>query len=797
MGKPQTLALAMIVKGTDDEAPLLAKCLESVARHVDAIYINLNHEPGKPVSSKVKKLCEQYTDKIYVTEWKNSFVDARNFIFDKVPSKFDWLLWLDSDDVVDMPHKMRDVISIAGKNIGGIFAKYDYAHDDLGNVTYTHWIIRLCRNNGAYKWKSSFDDGGESVHETLQDIRTSTNVRTEDFKIVHGSNPERGKRSLERNIKLLESMHKRQNAKGKVDPRILYYLATHYFEAAHDRDVTYLTKSEDLLTQYLSVSGWAEERSEAWVYLGLIFRMQQRNDAARQAFGKSILENPVNPKPYVELGELEFLEKRYPMSEEWLLTAISKRLPTTTSVLMPMENTFRAYLLLAQTYVNMGFSHIEEAAEYVDKALQLRPTDVDAKAAQELIENLVEERDNSKAFLRMSRQIPEDKMMQFIGSLPDDMQDNPAVINVRQKYAKPTKYHDKSVTIFCGNSAQGIWGPEDIDKTGMGGSEEAVIKMSWELAMLGYEVSIYATPGEQAGHHQEVGAPAGVSWKQYWEFNPKDEFNILIAWRMPWFFDVDIKAKKSYLWLHDVMDKEEFTDERIAKLDGCIFVSQYHADLYRNTIPDNKRFVSGNGITPGDFSKYDGKITRVPNKLIYTSSQLRGLEILLDIWPEVKEAVPEATLDTYYGWETFDEGNRNNPERMAWKDKMVKKMQALEGVIDHGRIGQDDLNKELFKASIFAYPCWFPEVYCISLIKAQAAGCYPVTSDFAVLKDFNLDGIQVHYDSSKIDKFKEDYKEALIDALRHPPITQVGTDVIRTNFSWEKTAKGWQDEFNK
>jgi len=793
--KQQTIAAAIIVKGTDDEAPLIARALASISGYVDAIYINLNHTADKPVSEKVKKVCEQYATKVFTTLWTNDFAGARNFIYKQVPKDYDWIFWMDSDDIVDYPNKIKDIANAAANSVHGIYALYDYAHDEFGNVTYTHQVLRLTRNNGAYFWKSSFDDGEVSVHETLQENRTVTNVRTEDFKVIHKSNPDRGAASLVRNIELLEGMYKRMGEKGKVDPRISFYLATHYFEAA-SRDPMLLIESKNLLTDYLRVSGWYEERSEAWVYLGLIFRIEQNMDASRQAFVRAIAENPANPKPYVELGEIEFNAKRYNVSEEWLLMAIDKKTPTTSTVIMPMENQFRAYLLLAQTYLNMSFAKLKEAKKYVNKALKLRPLDEDAKNAQKIIEEMEEVRNNTKAILRVARTMEKNgkkkEISKFIEMIPEDLQDNPAVINLRIGYQEPKKWKNRSIAIFCGNSSEGIWGPWQINEDGMGGSEEAVIHMSNQLNSLGYEVVVYATPGSKKGNYD------GVEWKQYWEFNPKDEFDVVVAWRMPWFFDADIKARKKYLWLHDVMDKEEFIEDRLKKIDKVLFVSQYHADLYADVIPDIKRFVSGNGILPEDFRKYDSKFKRRPHSMIYTSSQLRGLEILYEIWPEVKAAVPDATLDVYYGWKTYDEMARNNPERQAWKNKMIKWAEDLDGVTDHGRSGQDALNQELFKTQIFAYPCIFPEVYCISLIKAMAAGCYPVTSNFAVLKDFNIFGTRVKYDPEDIEKFKQEYTKKLIFRLQTKAfIEKHKVNKIRNGFSWQKTAKGWVDLFEE
>ena len=41
--------------------------------------------------------------------------------------------------------------------------------------------------------------------------------------------------------------------------------------------------------------------------------------------------------------------------------------------------------------------------------------------------------------------------------------------------------------------------------------------------------------------------------------------------------------------------------------------------------------------------------------MIYSSSPDRGLELLLSLFPKVKEQVPEAKLDIFYGFENFQD----------------------------------------------------------------------------------------------------------------------------------------------
>lgn len=784
----EQIALALIVRNDDSDLPALRNLLTNISPHVDDIFVNLNHKPGDKPSENIQRLLNRYHAVVYVTEWHDNFAEARNISFDLVPDEYNWILWLDVDDVVENPEKIREVAIKAPARVGGIYVDYDYTHDDQGNCTYTHKVLRMVRNTGKYHWKSSFDDSEYSVHETLQNKVHMDNGMTTDFRVIHQSNPIHTIDSLHRNISILSKMYDKMEQSGNIDPRIVFYLGSHHY------DLGDYENAEKLLTSYLDVSGFAAERCEAWMYLGLIWRRQKRDDAARIAFLRAVAENPGNPEPYVELGDLEYRAKRLLESEEWLLMA-THITPSDTDMRFPLfAATYRPYKLLVRTYIDMGPQKLDAAKEYAEEALEIRPFDQSTKEMLELVLRLIDERDNTRAFGRMAA-IVKDKLA-LIDNLPDDMQDNPAVVAVRQANTEPEIWDEKTIAIYVGESLQGIWSPKDVDEKGMGGSEEAVVRLSRKMAERGWGITIYGTPGDNAGLDTEASDNGYVLWKQHWEFNPKDQFDVLIGWRNPWFFDRKYNARKTFLWLHDVMDKEDFTDERLSNISGVLFVSQYHADLYDGVIPDDKRIASGNGISTEDFDRLDGVYSRDPYRCVYTSSQLRGLEILLDIWPDVRKAIPQATLDLYYGWETFDQANSHNAAMMGWKQKMVSKIEAADGVADRGRIGQADLNKELFKSGIFAYPCIFPEVYCISIIKAQAAGCYPVTSDYAVLKAYNVTGKKVHYepDTSKLDEFKEQYKQTLISALKgRYKETQVLMDSVRKRFSWEHVAKQWEE----
>lgn len=185
-------------------------------------------------------------------------------------------------------------------------------------------------------------------------------------------------------------------------------------------------------------------------------------------------------------------------------------------------------------------------------------------------------------------------------------------------------------------------------------------------------------------------------------------------------------------------------------------------------------------------------------RCIYTSSYDRGLEHLLVVWPDVKKAIPKAKLHIFYGWQLFDKFHAGNPASMAWKAKMVE-MMKYDGITEHGRVAQPLMVEEYKKSGIWAYPTHFGEINCISGLKAQAYGCEPVVVNYAALREVVQFGRRVEGDIYD-QETKEAYKKELIDALKHPMSEEKRHEMMkwaRENYTWEKIAKEWSEEFKK
>ncbi len=214
------------------------------------------------------------------------------------------------------------------------------------------------------------------------------------------------------------------------------------------------------------------------------------------------------------------------------------------------------------------------------------------------------------------------------------------------------------------------------------------------------------------------------------------------------------------------------------------------------------------GLTPTELvsrlleEKYGGgkaKNMNDPKKVIYTSSYDRGLEHLLKMWSDVKEAVPEAELHIYYGWTLFKRFYGDNPERMDWMKRMNDMMEQP-GVVHHGRVPQDVLHEKMKECGIWAYPTHFGEISCITAMKAQALGCIPVVVNYAALQTTVQHGVKVDGDIHDKET-KEKFKKELIDLLKNPKLQEDLRGPMmkwaKKEFSWARIAKQWSKEFKK
>src|SRR3990167_5188586 len=130
--------------------------------------------------------------------------------------------------------------------------------------------------------------------------------------------------------------------------------------------------------------------------------------------------------------------------------------------------------------------------------------------------------------------------------------------------------------------------------------------------------------------------------------------------------------------------------------------------------------IIGDGLDTERYAELTEK--KIPYRFIWGSSPDRGLEQVLELWPKLKKALPEATLEIFYGWEYYDHYT-HIPKMREFKQKILQLVRQ-DGVHWRGRVGQLELAKEMMMADALLYPPPhdFRETYGMIFLEAQAAG---------------------------------------------------------------------------
>lgn len=609
------ISLSMIVRGDKDDSLKMDRALESIAPHVDGIFVTITGPRNlvKNTEEVLKKYKANisYHDALWtatdeaVSFLKNFlkydpymkvgdkifvFDEARNYAMDQIPKEYDWLLWMDSDDVFSGGKNLHDLAKIGiQNNIEAFYFNYLYQAEFDENGKIKHRIIehlreRLLRNSGVYKWIAP-------IHETLIEQRPTRKTDNYDCEVIHLATDEDRMNSLQRNLKALElSIFQ---TKGK-DPRPIYYLAKALFDLRTDETDN---RALPLMNEYLlgeDKSGWPEERAQCWEYMAEIYRRKgQHNNAIKAALNAFTEPSMPTMSPFLNLAVSFMLKGQYDIALFWVKLATGVPEQKTTLVKNVKDLQARTLEVIYNACLNL--SKVDEAHAAAIKLQELFPEDENIKNGLDFVNRLKAERDVSMRITELANFLKQtgerEKIKPLLNAIPQIASNNPFMVQLYKENNPPTAWGEKEIAIYCGPGFTN-WSPKqlvDPQNSFVGGSEEAVINMGRELAKAGWGVTVYGDPGLDEGTHDDV------LYLPYYKFNKLDNFNILISWRQLGFFDQELNAKKKYLWLHDIPNRLEFTPERTKGIDKIIVLSQWHRNQIDH-VPDSKIFVSTNGI---------------------------------------------------------------------------------------------------------------------------------------------------------------------------------------------------------
>jgi len=748
----------MIVK---DEVKQIKTLCDMAFPYFDGIFITVS---DKKAFETLKKLNDT---KIHVDyrEWNDKFDEARQHNWG-LAKDYDASMWIDADDTFDFS-KIPELVENL-KEYDAIFLPYEYDHDENGNTIVALWRERILSRRKPFYWKGW-------VHENLICQEHFTKIHIYE-PVIHSQDQNHKDSSLKRNHEILLKACQETD-----DPRYFHYLGVSYFTM---KDFDSAIK---VLSEYIKTSGWDEEIYRSILKISESYYLLGDVDKAVLEALKAMAILPNYPAAYHLLCHYESSIDNNREAIEWGKMALTKEQPLRASIYDPTAND-RTKLTIAVAYYSLG--EYTDAYNYLKQVKTIDTAEImgefkekaEIVLASKLLPGLVDFYEYPKVLW---------------DNLKEDIRFLPEMRKFRESVTEPKVWPKKSIVFFCGKGYE-EWGPHTLDK-GMGGSEEAVVYLSRELAKLGYTVTVYGEVEKPfvdnyilAGEWKIYDDPASfddqaystVSWLPWKMIDKRDTFDTLVVWRAPQFAS-QFKANRILVDMHDLLPEKIVTPMKNVTY---MFKSQFHKDRY----PQIENFnIIGNGIKTSQFKPVDKK----PFSVIYASAYYRGLEQLLKMWPKVKEEAPEATLDIYYGWDSW--------LKLEGKDKfytkMVKKLKKLEplDVKEHGRVDHETLAKKFEESKVWAYPTEFPEIHCITALKANMAGCKPVITDVAALKETGgPEASVVETDKIYSDEFSQEmFVEELLDALKqdHNPEKQIEW---AKKSDWENIALDWDGAIN-
>lgn len=344
------------------------------------------------------------------------------------------------------------------------------------------------------------------------------------------------------------------------------------------------------------------------------------------------------------------------------------------------------------------------------------------------------------------------------------------------------------IAIYCG-PGWSPWTPQDIELKGLGGSETAAVRVAQHLSRLGYIVTVY-------GEILDQQCFGDVIFRHHTAFDPTVRREAVIVSRMPEAFDRPLNARVRLLWFHDTDSGDRFTPLRAEPIDHILCLSDWHRQHLANTYPfaADKLRLTRNGIEPRYFE--NGEVERNPHRAVYTSSPDRGLDVLLELWPKVREQVPDAELRHSYV-DVYDAIAEQDPKIGAYRQR-VRELADQPGVESVGHLSQPEVANLMRSAGVWCHPSWstpagepFYETSCIGAMEAQAAGCLAVVSSVGALRETVLLGRRVEAEILS-DRWKDVFVRMIVEGMTNRAVqdhVQAEAAQIRAKWGWDGVAR--------
>lgn len=335
MTKPQ-VCLNMIVK---DEAPVIARCLESVMPYIDrAIIIDTGSTDETKqiiadVFNKHGKRCEIYND-----NWVD-FAHNRNSALDAAKAGLqpnDYLLFIDADEVLTPPSKTWE---------GDLTGDAYMLECEYGGWTY--WRNSIVRAGLPWRWVGV-------IHEYLTCDKPHEWLHRASPRIVvsHDGARARDPDTYKKDIDVLEKAVKWE----PTNARYRFYLAQSYKDAGE-----VFLAARTYGERAAMVNTFEEEAWFAQYQAGKLFLQCDREDVGEEVLLRAWQRRPWRSEPLVTLAQRMRETKRWELA--YLYAMMAMKIPKPAQDVLFIDNAIYGYRALEEISLVGFYSRVPGAFE--------------------------------------------------------------------------------------------------------------------------------------------------------------------------------------------------------------------------------------------------------------------------------------------------------------------------------------------------------------------------------------------------------------------------------------------------
>ncbi|HXE54192.1 MAG TPA: glycosyltransferase family 4 protein [Tepidisphaeraceae bacterium] len=282
---------------------------------------------------------------------------------------------------------------------------------------------------------------------------------------------------------------------------------------------------------------------------------------------------------------------------------------------------------------------------------------------------------------------------------------------------------------------------QSVDSIPLGGSESAACHLARALARMGHQVILMTKLSEPGTYDGVWCIPhpfhAMVPWPQL----------DAVVWMGPPIAVQQVRAvapqARLIFWTQHAVDQpwvQFLREPRGSQLfDGYALVSEWQRAKFIQTfaLPIERTVVMRNAVGFAFESMFTSGESILaaksrPPVLAYTSTPFRGLDVLLDAFPMIRQTVPDVRLKVFSSMRVYQTPVE---QETAYFGELYRRCLATPGVEYVGSVAQPELARAMRQVSMLSYPNTFAETSCIAVMEALASGCRVVTSDLAALPE--------------------------------------------------------------